>query len=57
MALRPCSQCGKDLADTAAACPHCGHHFGALSPQQWRVLEWVGGVLAVIIIAAMIYGR
>lgn len=24
MALKPCEECGKEVSDKAAACPHCG---------------------------------
>jgi zinc-ribbon domain len=32
MALRACSECGKDVSDKAAVCPHCGNPLAAAAP-------------------------
>ena len=35
MALRPCSECGREVSDTAAVCPQCGVNFpGSLAKQK-----------------------
>jgi uncharacterized membrane protein YvbJ len=46
MALRICPECGKEGADSANRCPHCGHNFGA-------GLSRMAGLLAVAFIIAL----
>src|SRR5688572_26286797 len=33
MALIDCAECGKQVSDKAAACPHCGNPMAATAPQ------------------------
>lgn len=37
MALKPCRECGQQVSEEAAACPHCG----VTAPTRERTKEWV----------------
>jgi len=33
MALIDCPECSKEVSESAASCPHCGHPIGKVQPQ------------------------
>jgi hypothetical protein len=48
MPLSTCPECGKEISDRAAACPHCGNPFGPAlieaTGKNWktaRVISWL----------------
>jgi uncharacterized OB-fold protein len=47
-ATRRCPECGREVYDEAAICPHCGHAFSeaARRPPVWAI------VTVVVVIAA-----
>lgn len=51
MALTTCNECGKDLSDTAKACPHCGAKVPR--PSIW---PWVLGVPFALFVAFLMFG-
>jgi predicted RNA-binding Zn-ribbon protein involved in translation (DUF1610 family) len=43
MSMRPCRECGKEISETAATCPHCGTTMPArAASQQWIPCEKCG---------------
>lgn len=38
MALVRCSECGREISDTAMSCPHCGFYRGLKCKDCWH---WV----------------
>ncbi|MES2973404.1 MAG: zinc ribbon domain-containing protein [Pseudomonadota bacterium] len=60
MALIACGECGKEISDKAAACPHCGAPLAAPTATPMLVLEpppkssvwgWVLGIAGVLVVA------
>lgn len=46
MALTKCKDCGREISDTARACPHCG----APPPKKTSLFTWVvGGLFALVL--------
>lgn len=67
MALIPCGECGREVSDKAAACPHCGAPVSSGESVQNRRVEesqprktsrwkWVVGVPVGTFILLMIIG-
>jgi uncharacterized membrane protein YvbJ len=62
MALIQCSECGHDVSDKAAACPHCGHPVGGQvksdrvlnSSVASKIVGMIGGWLIVPWIARLL---
>lgn len=60
MALINCSECGKEVSDKAAACPHCGNPIATekiekrdyLERNFWRIFALI--VVPIIIIWSVI---
>lgn len=64
MALIACAECGKEISDKAAACPHCGAPVVGAAPvmtvttQQpsswwkWLIVVPVGGFLLLMLIGS-----
>ncbi len=40
MALIKCSECNKEMSDSATACPNCGKPY--VKPRKISVVEWIG---------------
>jgi RNA polymerase subunit RPABC4/transcription elongation factor Spt4 len=45
MSLKKCDECGKDMADGARTCPHCG-----------KTYTTAGGIFLAVVIALVIGG-
>jgi len=54
MALTNCRECGKELSDQAATCPHCGApNVARRKPFKWWLWLPIGGVAAFLALGAM----
>ena len=51
MAMIKCNECGKEISDTAKACPHCGAKVPR--PSIW---PWVVGVPFALFLAFLLFG-
>lgn len=40
MAMIQCKECGTEISDKAAACPHCGNPMNQLTPPPVKKLEY-----------------
>ena len=40
MALIQCSECGKEISDQIAACPHCGYPVQKQTYSVWAAPTW-----------------
>lgn len=67
MALIACKECGKEISDKAAACPHCGAPVRASEPvvNRWAeepkkekssIWKWVVGVPVGAFVLLMVIG-
>lgn len=69
MALIACWECGKEISDSAAVCPHCGAAAKAApgaapapsvqaaeTPSKGGWLKWVLGVPAALLAAFLLFG-
>jgi hypothetical protein len=62
MALINCRECGKEISDLAAACPHCGAPLKVAAPSSRSAssntgcLAIVGGLAVIFLFGAMIRG-
>ena len=45
MALIKCSECGKEIGDTIAQCPHCGYRIKKKNPINKKML-----IVSVVIV-------
>lgn len=45
--MTKCRQCGKDIADDARECPHCGTRVPTTYRLVWR---YIGGAIGIIVI-------
>lgn len=52
MALRPCTECGREVSDLATTCPHCGAPVARTSPN--RVALALVLVLVVCVVGWML---
>ena len=50
MALIKCNECGVQISDAAAACPHCGAPVPKKPPTGWLV--WPVGIVFVLVVIA-----
>lgn len=58
MAMIRCSECRKDMSNTAAACPHCGAPLAVAaragqSSSTTTVLKWVGVIVLIVVALRM----
>jgi len=51
MAMTSCKECGKDMSDTAKACPHCG---ARISKTKWWLWIPLGLVALVVLIPQIV---
>lgn len=50
MPLRPCRECGKDVAESAAKCPHCGvDHPANKAAAAGQKMQQLGCALTLLI--------
>lgn len=67
MALVSCLECGKEISDKAAACPHCGApQAGGMAQQTLSVVgetkkkggvwKWVLGIPVALFVVVMVIG-
>jgi DNA-directed RNA polymerase subunit RPC12/RpoP len=56
MALIKCSECGKDVSDKAASCPHCGAPLLPAARRAARPWEVVGTLLVIGGVIASVAG-
>lgn len=49
MTLKACSECGKEMSNSAEACPHCGFKERKTKPVTWLVL----GLIILIFFVSM----
>ena len=54
--LIQCAECGKDIAMTAKACPHCGHRLHDVS-QKVKWLKIIGGGVFIYGILPFVVGE
>ncbi len=47
MALIKCQECGKEISDTAEACPHCGFSSRSENKKKAHRLKDLGAALAI----------
>lgn len=56
MSIKACRECGKPVAASAEACPHCGaFRRKRTSPVTWVVAVLIGLPLAIAIISGVIF--
>ena len=54
MALKKCKECGKEISDSAKACPHCGATSTATKMQEIGcAMTFIGVLILVIVIAVL----
>lgn len=54
MSLIACKECGKQVSDDAANCPHCG----ASVPKKTGLLGWIGAIaLTGVVLNAVFHGQ
>lgn len=51
MALMPCVECGREISDKAAACPHCGAPVGVVETARESRAPWGCGTLLMGLVA------
>lgn len=49
MAIRPCSECKREISTDAATCPHCGKK----APQSGAPWKWILGAVAAVALVKM----
>jgi hypothetical protein len=67
MSISHCTECGQEVSDHAAACPHCGNPMrGTVTPpppviavkkNSHPILTVIGGVAIVVVILLVVLGR
>lgn len=58
MPLKKCPDCGNMISPTAEVCPHCGRdpeRIGSLIPDTPENIAMVGIIVAVIVVAVVIF--
>lgn len=53
MALRPCTECGKDASTDARTCPHCGASNPTVGNRQIAIRVGIAVVVVGVILASM----
>jgi len=49
MVMVHCRECGKEIADTAPTCPHCGARQKAASAGETKTLNWIATLILSIL--------
>lgn len=50
MAMTACKECGKDISDTAEACPHCGAKVPRQAKTKWWLWVPIGAISAFMLV-------
>ena len=54
MALITCPECGREISDQAAACPHCGYPIGSPQKKSYSVVLVAPGLNSIATVQDMI---